>query len=69
MDGGSTSRYYYNVDGECVKKKVYYVPEEEGDDGVLVYTFTIMERDSHGNWTKRKDQNDNLETRQITYFE
>ncbi len=68
MDGGSSAFYFYNADGDCTKCRTVYDPEEEGDDGVTIYKYTILERDDHQNWTKRKDQDGNIETRQITYY-
>lgn len=35
----------------------------------VVKKYTILEKDSYGNWTKRKDQKGNVTTRKITYYE
>ena len=67
MDGRDIATYAYNSKGECTKETFSY-----GDmygSGKNTAIFTILERDSQGNWTKRKTQNGNVETRTITYHE
>jgi len=70
MDGCDDTRWEYDAAGDCVKNINSYAGEgaEEGDEN-RVSTYTITERDDHGNWTKRKDQNGQQETRTITYYE
>ena len=67
MDGRDIATYTYNNKGECTKESFGY-----GDmygSGKNVAVFTILSRDEQGNWTKRKTQNGNVETRTITYYE
>lgn len=67
MDGRDIATYTYNSKGECTKESFSY-----GDmygSGKNTAVFTILSRDSQGNWTKRKTQNGNVETRTITYYE
>lgn len=67
MDGQDVTTYTYNSKGECTKETFSY-----GDmygSGKNSAIFTILSRDSQGNWTKRKTQNGNVETRTITYHE
>lgn len=67
MDGRDVATYTYNSKGECTKESFSY-----GDmygSGKNTAIFTILSRDSQGNWTKRKTQNGNVETRTITYYE
>lgn len=59
-------RYIYNSDGECIKNNRNGV--ELGRDWKDTITYTILSRDSQGNWTKRKDSEGNVETRVITYY-
>ncbi len=44
------------------------IGDEEGEPEVITYKYTIIEKDGHGNWTKRKDQDGNITTRKITYY-
>ena len=75
MDGGSFEDYEYDAQGYVSVMKEQYTgmdaidPETEEEVGPTVYKYTIVEKDSYGNWTKRKDQKGNVETRKITYFE
>lgn len=61
----------YDADGYLKTETCSYPPEmgdEEGEEEIVKYTYTILEKDSYGNWTKRKDQNGAITTRKITYF-
>lgn len=63
----SDDRYTYNSEGECVScSSVYF---QLGEQGKQTIKYTILTRDKYGNWTKRKDQHGNIETRKITYYE
>lgn len=62
MDGGCATKFTYNSDGDCTGK---ISCDPEGD---VKITYTILERDDNNNWTKRKDQNGNSETRKIYYY-
>lgn len=66
MDGGDEIHFYYNSNGECTKCVDSY-GDMEGS-GKLTTKYTIVTRDSYGNWTKRKDQHGKVETRIITYY-
>lgn len=61
----------YDSDG-YVKKEVQYTAPEMGDDEsdgeTRVVTFTILEKDAVGNWTKRRASDGFVETRKITYY-
>ena len=66
MDGRYEVSYTYNNNGECTK----CVNKGSDMEGSFKNTvkFTILERDSYGNWTKRKDNQGGSETRTITYY-
>ncbi len=66
MDGRDVATYSYNSEGECTKESFSY--GDMGGSGKNVAIFTILSRDSQGNWTKRKTQKGNVETRTITYY-
>lgn len=70
MDGTDETKWIYNEDGDCVKNINSYegMDAEDGDDN-RVSTYVILERDSHNNWIKRKNQSGGIETRIITYYE
>lgn len=68
MDGDFSVYYYYNEKGECNMCKEFYGPGEEGEEDMKVFKYSILERDSQQNWIKRKDQDGNVETRKITYY-
>ena len=61
------TEYFYNDEHECVKT-VSTIDDPLEGPGEDTNTYTILERDSQGNWTKRKNQNGNTETREITYY-
>ena len=64
--------FTYDEDG-YVKTEVETIApdmgDEEGEAEVTMSTYTIVEKDSYANWTKRKDQRGNLVQRKITYYE
>ena len=65
-----TRTYTYNSNGELTK--MVWTETGGPQDGTLVRTYTILERDSYGNWTKRKMQdkyNSEIETAEISYYE
>ena len=74
MDAGHTVTYTYDADGYVATESdqewgIDAVDEETGELPKPVVTkYTILEKDSYGNWTKRKDQNGNVTTRKITYY-
>lgn len=62
----------YNKEGDVIKEVQTIAPEmgdEEGEEEKTTYTYEIMERDQYGNWTKRKTNGKEIETRKISYFE
>lgn len=69
--GETTITYKYDADGYIIKETKEISPEMGSDDPaeIVVRTFAILEKDDYGNWTKRKDQKGNVETRKIMYFE
>jgi len=66
MDGMFQTNYFYNSKGECTKTILEY--DDMGETGKETTTYTIMLRDSRGNWIKRKTQKGAIETRTITYY-
>ena len=70
MDGCDETQWEYDANGDCAKNVNSYtgMDAEEGDDN-RVSTYSIKERDDHGNWTRRTNQDGNEETRTITYYE
>jgi hypothetical protein len=42
--------------------------DEEGEPETITNSYTIVEKDDYGNWTKRKDQDGKVVTRTITYY-
>lgn len=67
MDGRDVVTYTYNSKGECTKESYSY--GDMSGSGKNTAIFTVLTRDSQGNWTKRKTQNGNVETRTIIYYE
>lgn len=70
-DGGGRT-FTYDADGYVKTESMTVAPDmgdEEGEPEVITLTYTIVEKDSYGNWVKRKDQNGNITTRTITYFQ
>ena len=60
--------YTYDENDEVVEvKDVNWFNNEESNPRVT--KFKIIERDSHGNWTKRDIGSGVISTRQITYYE
>ena len=72
-DGGESINYY-DADGYLKKSKETVDPDMGSDDAPEKYTMTysILEKDSYGNWTKRKEVSDkgtvSYTTRVITYY-
>ena len=66
MDGIFYTYYYYSSKGECTKSVHEF--EDMGETGKDTIVYTILSRDSYGNWTKRKTQKGVVETRTITYY-
>lgn len=68
---GLTNSYTYDEDGYVVKEHVDIAPEMGDDEGVsakqYTLTYTILEKDEIGNWTKRKSSQ-GTETRTIVYY-
>ena len=73
LDGGDITTYNYNSNGTLVSITTQYtgmdaIDEETGEeDGPSVSNVTILETDSHSNWTKRQ-LGDVVQTRTITYY-
>lgn len=66
FDTTEEDTYSYDANGNLTKMKVV----EGGMDAAEPYTnvYTIITKDKYGNWTKRKNQNGEIETRTITYY-
>ncbi len=70
-EDGYARQMTYDDEGYLKTEKATVAPEmgdEGGEPEVITSTYTIVEKDSHGNWTKRKDQMGNITTRSITYY-
>lgn len=71
VEDGSERLLTYDEEG-YVKSEVFTIFPEVGDEEsspeVIKYNYTIVEKDEIGNWVKRKDQRDNIETRTIVYY-
>lgn len=69
-DGGGRT-IIYDADGYVKTESMTVAPDmgdEEGEPEIITQTYTIVEKDSYGNWTRRKDQDGNVTTRTITYY-
>ena len=68
MEYGYKTYYTYDENDEVVEvKDVNWFNNEESNPRVT--KFKILERDSHGNWTKRDIGAGVISTRKITYYE
>ena len=67
FDSSEEDTYTYDANGNLLKMKV----EEGGMDASEPYTnvYTTITTDKYGNWIKRKNQNGEIETRTITYYQ
>ena len=71
-EDGYDRSFTYDADGYVKTETQTVAPEmgdEEGQPEVSKFTYTILAKDKYGNWTKRKDQNGNVQTRVISYFQ
>ena len=59
--------FFYDTELECTKD-ASVVSDPLTGTGEFTNTYTILDRDSHGNWTKRKNQEGKTETRTIIYY-
>lgn len=70
-EDGSKQTLTYDADGYVKKEFLEIYPEMGDDEGTTAeqhtFTYTILEKDEIGNWTKRKS-NRGTETRTITYY-
>lgn len=64
-----TKEYQYNDEDELQHVVWTETGGREEDEGTTVFDYKILERDSHGNWTRRINMDDTEETRTITYYE
>ena len=65
---GYKTYYTYDENDEVIEvKDVNWYNNEESNP--RVNKFKVLERDSHGNWTKRDIGQGVISTRQITYYE
>ena len=70
-EDGEGSTYTYDDEGYVTKVTSTIAPEmgdEESEPETITNSYTIVEKDDYGNWTKRKDQDGNVVTRTITYY-
>lgn len=70
-EDGYNREFTYDEEGYVATMKEVIAPEMGPDDEPEVnkYTYTILEKDSYGNWTKRKDDAGNITTRKISYYD
>ena len=70
-EDGSKQTLTYDADGYVKKEFLEIYPEMGDDEGTTAeqhtFTYTILEKDEIGNWTKRKCSQ-GTETRTITYY-
>lgn len=69
-EDGFKRKLTYNTEGYVAKEVQELAPEmgdDEGEPETTTITYTILEKDEMGNWTKRKSS-EGTETRVITYF-
>jgi hypothetical protein len=66
--GDESETRTYDSLGYCCKKikKVQELGEETGKTNT--YTYTILQKDAKGNWTKRKRNDGKVESRKIYYY-
>lgn len=73
MDGSSIETYTYDANGDVVKKACTECTDSEGSDKTTsTVNYTILNRDSKGNWTRRKVVDSNgsrVEKRRINYWQ
>lgn len=62
--------YKYDDDGNLTKRILHLEPDMGDESGgeTITSTFTAIEKDKYGNWTKRKDQKGKVEERTIEYY-
>lgn len=71
-EDGYDRTFTYDADGYVKTETQTVAPEmgdEEGEAEVSKFSYSIVAKDKYGNWTKRKDQKGNVQTRIITYFQ
>ena len=68
----STAKTFYNQNGNLIREEAHWW--SEGEEGTTIVQYTILERDSKGNWIKRSRKKTgggytytSIETRKITY--
>ena len=75
-EGGISGKCFYDKEGHL--EKMYADGYAEGDNWVSETKYTILEKDEHGNWTKRNvhnmfeynnevEESDEVEEREIKY--
>ncbi|MBR0047672.1 MAG: hypothetical protein IJP75_12495 [Bacteroidaceae bacterium] len=64
---GFETAYTYDEDGNCVKEQYEETEFDEVTES-SVTTYTILEKDNRGNWTKRKSSKGEIDERTITYY-
>lgn len=70
-EDGYNRKFTYDDDGYVKTEEEYIAPDigDEGDGETIRSTYTILEKDNYGNWTKRKNQRGEVVKRKITYYE
>ena len=70
-EDGYNSTFTYDADGYiATETNTDFADMDDGSEPIRnTYTYVILEKDSYGNWTKRKDQNGHVTERTILYYE
>jgi len=74
IDGYSKENFTYNTAGDLVKSRlIENMGYDAPDEPEVSISYTILARDSHGNWTRRKvsksDGTSRIQKRVITYYQ
>lgn len=74
MDGYSKETFSYNSQGVLTTSRIVEnMGYDAADEPAVTFTYTILERDNQGNWTRRQvkgsDGRNRVEKRVITYWE
>ena len=68
---GYENVFSYDKDGNVVKEESKETEFDEGSDEVVsssTLTYTILEKDNRGNWTKRRSSMGEVDERTISYY-
>ena len=60
--------YMYDSEGFRSKQTIKTYSHWEESTTITTTTYKLLSKDDHGNWTKRQDNNGNIEERTIEYY-